>query len=53
MSWEVLTIKRFQKLGGLKVVDHYDRHGWVLCACRCGNYRGAQEQKLLSGEITA
>lgn len=53
MSWQFLKAKRFQKFGQLKVIDHYDRPGWLLCACACGNYRGVQEQKLLSGEITA
>jgi hypothetical protein len=53
MSWEFLKVKRFQMFGRLKVTDHYDRPGWVLCACRCGNYRGVKQEKLLSGEVTS
>jgi hypothetical protein len=52
MSWEFLKVKRFQMFGRLKVVDCYDRPGWVQCVCRCGNYLGVLERKLLSGETS-
>ena len=53
MSWAFLKVERFQKFGNLKVVDRYDRPGWVQCRCLCGNYRGVQERRLLGGEVTA
>ena len=53
MSWEFLKVKRFQMFGRLKVIDCYDRPGWVQCVCRCGNYRGVMQEELLSGAITA